>query len=205
MPHTGSMLNALCLDLMGTIIADPYLDALEAGTGMDVRTAHRFKDPQAWPDFEMAVIDEATFVARFFVADAAEGLRFDADAFHCARRRGYAFLPGMAELLDATEGRVRRYVASNYPVWIEELADTFDLWRRTDGIFASCHLGVRKPDPAFYTELLARIPHDPSECLFVDDRAVNCAAAEEAGMKSHLFTDAADLRRRLAAEGLVLP
>jgi HAD superfamily hydrolase (TIGR01509 family) len=202
--HTGGMLSALCLDLMGTIIVDPYLEALEAATGLDVRTAHRFKDPHAWPEFEMARIDEATFVARFFSEDAEDGMRFDVDAFHTTRRRGYAFLPGMEDLLRDTEGRVQRYVASNYPVWIEELADTFDLLRRTDGIYASCHLGVRKPDPAFYTELLERIPHDAAECLFVDDREVNCAAAEDIGMKAHLFTDAEDLRRRLRAEGVDL-
>jgi HAD superfamily hydrolase (TIGR01509 family) len=199
------MLTALCLDLMGTVIVDPYLEALRAGTGMDVRAAHRVKDPHAWPDFEMARIDEATFVARFFSPEAAEGLRFDAEAFHLVRRRGYAFLPGMAELLEDTEGVVRRYIASNYPVWIEELADTFELRRRTDGIVASCHLGVRKPDPAFYTGLLERIGHAASECLFVDDRVDNCTAAEEVGLKAHLFTDADDLRRRLDAEGLELP
>jgi HAD superfamily hydrolase (TIGR01509 family) len=199
------MVNALCLDLMGTIIVDPYLEALEAGTGMDVRSAHRVKDPHAWPDFEMSRIDEATFVARFFASDAADGLRFDAEAFHAVRRKGYAYLPGMDALLDDVAGHVRCYVASNYPVWIEELADTFDLRRRTDGIVASCHLGVRKPERAFYTRLLEVIGHEPAACLFVDDREVNCAAAEDVGMKAHLFTGADDLRARLRAEGIPVP
>lgn len=195
------MLRAVCFDLMDTVIADPYLAAFEAGTGMSLRDAHRIRDPQAWPDFETGAIDEAEFVRRFWL-ESERGRPFDISAFHTARRGGYAFLPGMDALLDDLRGHVDRYVASNYPAWIDEVAETFVLSTRFEGVYASCTLGVRKPDAAFYEALLGAIGRTPSECLFVDDREVNCVAAEDVGMRAHVFTGADDLRRRLAAEGI---
>jgi HAD superfamily hydrolase (TIGR01509 family) len=195
------MLRALCLDLMGTLIYDPYLEALETATGLDIETAHRFRDPTSWPDFECGRIDEAEFVRRFF-RNGEEGRHLDLAAFHRVRRDGYRFLPGMSALLDALEGRLDRFVASNYPVWIEEMRARFELDRRCEGVWASCHLGVRKPDPAFYRLLLERIGHPAEACLFVDDRAVNCAAAQGAGMRAHRFDGVDGVVERLRDEGV---
>jgi FMN hydrolase / 5-amino-6-(5-phospho-D-ribitylamino)uracil phosphatase len=196
------MIRALCLDLMGTLIVDPYREALTAGTGLDLAILRTLQDRSAWPDFEIASIDEAEFVRRFF-ADPGAGHALDIDAFHRARRSGYAWLPGMPELLAEVEGRVDRYVASNYPAWIEDVREAFDLDGCTEGVWASHHLGVRKPDRRFFELLLDKIGHDPVACLFVDDRPDNCAGAEAAGLRSHLFTDADDLRARLRTEGVL--
>ena len=108
----------------------------------------------------------------------------------------------MRALLDALDGVLDRYVASNYPVWIEELREVFGLDSRCEGVVASHHLGVRKPDPEFYRLLLDRICHRPEACLFVDDRAGNCAAAERAGMRAHHFDGVEGLAERLRAEGV---
>jgi HAD superfamily hydrolase (TIGR01509 family) len=195
------MLRALCLDLMGTLVYDPYLEAIEAATGIDAEKAGRFRDPTSWPDFEAGLIDEDEFVRRFF-RNGEAGRRLDLAAFHRVRREGYRFLPGMDDLLDALDGRLDRYVASNYPVWIEEMAERFRLDRRVEGVVASCHLGVRKPDPEFFRLLLERIGHAPDACLFVDDRAANCAAAAEAGMRAHRFEGVDGVVERLRAEGV---
>ena len=197
------MLRAVCFDLMDTVITDPYLAALEAGTGMTVREAVALLDRTAWPDFELGLIDEAEFLRRFW-RDGTQNCHLDIEAFHAARRQGYAFIEGMEQLLDDLAGRVERYVASNYPVWVEELTENFGFARRFDGVFASCTLGARKPDVQFYERLLSKIGHQPQECLFVDDRAVNCEAAESVGMVGHVFVGVSDLRDRLAAEGLLV-
>lgn len=197
------MIRAVCFDLMGTVLTDPYRDALQAATGLELATIAEVRDPLAWPDFETGAIDEATFVRRFFTDPDAEH-RFDIDAFHAARHAGYAFLSGMDVVLDALAGQVERYIASNYPLWIEDLRVRFALDERAEGVWASCHLGVRKPDEAFYHLLAERIGRPPAACLFVDDRLVNCEAAEAVGMRAHHFTDADDLAERLRAEGFQL-
>ena len=195
------MLDVLLLDLMGTVIYDPYREALEAAIGMDIATAAPLRDPQSWPDFECGVIDEAEFVRRFFVSD--NGHQFDMDAFHQVRREGYHFLPGMRELLVSLDGVVGRYVASNYPVWIEEMGRTFEFDTLFEGVYASCHLGVRKPDPKFFSAILDDLGVQAQDCLFVDDRRANCEAAAELGMQVHLFDGTEALRARLERDGVL--
>lgn len=199
------MLQAVLFDLMDVVIADPYREAVRAATGLDLAELRSWKDPECWPDFELGRIDEAEFARRFFGAaspSAADAPRFDLEAFNRARRQGYAFVPGMARLLDALAGVVERHVASNYPVWIEEIRAAFELDRRFEGIWASCYLGARKPDPVFFQRLLEDAGLEPQLCLFVDDRAANCRGAEEVGLRTHHFRGAADLARRLLDEGV---
>jgi 2-haloacid dehalogenase len=74
---------------------------------------------------------------------------------------------------------------------------------RFQGIVVSGEVKLLKPDAAIYYLALDRFRLRPDEALFVDDRQINVAGAELVGMKGHLFTDAADLRARLVAEGLL--
>ncbi len=186
-------------DLMGTVLADPYREALQAATGLGPEHLAESRDPSAWPAFERGAIDEDAFAERFFL----DGTRLDLATFHRVRRAGYRYLPGMRELLDELVDVATLHVASNYPAWIDELRVRFDFDARFTAVWASCHLGVRKPDLAFYEALLARTGIPSHEGLFVDDREVNCVAAEQAGLSAHLFSGVGDLRRRLRAEGLI--
>lgn len=197
------MVRVLFLDLMGVVLHDPYLEAIEAAVEVTLDEVWRHKDDRSWPLFECGHIDQAEFERRFWREGVA--LAFDASSFHQVRRAGYRLMEGMEALLaDARAAGLELHVASNYPVWIEELREVFGLDERFDGVWASCHLGVRKPDPAFYERLLDRTGHVPEQCLFVDDRAVNVDAARAAGMRAHLFTSAEDLRARLTADGMPL-
>jgi FMN phosphatase YigB (HAD superfamily) len=45
----------------------------------------------------------------------------------------------------------------------------------------------------------------PGECLFVDDRPENVAAAEAVGMRGHVFAGAPALREALVEAGLLPP
>jgi len=192
------MIRAVLFDLMDTVVYDPYREAIRAATGLEPKQAFRINDPHCWAEFEIGQIDEAEFVRRFFPG----GERFDLVAFHQARRAGYRFLPGMRELLGELGGRTARYVASNYPIWIEEMRASLALDGLFEGVFASHHLRVRKPDPAFFERLLERLGQPKEACLFVDDRAQNCDAAERFGIRAHHFEDCAGLRDRLHREGL---
>ncbi|AUX41885.1 haloacid dehalogenase [Sorangium cellulosum] len=198
------MVRAVCFDLMDTVLYDPYREALAAATRARAAELAKYRDPTCWPDFEIGAIDEAEFARRFF-REGAEGVSFDIGAFHRVRREGYRFLPGMREILEALSGRALRFVASNYPVWVEELRATFALDGLFEGIYSSHHLRVRKPAREFFDRLVSRIGVDAGGCLFIDDRAENCDAAAAVGMRAHLFDGAAGLRDRLVREGLLDP
>lgn len=55
-------------------------------------------------------------------------------------------------------------------------------------IVYSHEIGLAKPDPRAFEVTCARLEVAPADCLFIDDVAVNVAAAERAGMQGHLFT-----------------
>lgn len=196
--HSTMMpLRVVCFDLMDTLVVDPFRQALEAGAGMALDRLLARRDPGAWPAFEAGHIGEAEFTARL-LPDGS----FDHAAFSRARREGYALVPGMRELLDGLAGHTRRWVASNYPVWVDEVLARFALDRRLEGVTVSCREGVRKPEPAFFERLAQQVGEPLPRCVLVDDRAENCAAAERAGLRAHHFDGVAGLARRLRAEGL---
>ena len=78
-----------------------------------------------------------------------------------------------------------------------------DFFARFEDIVVSGEVKLLKPDPAIYFLALRRFGLHPGEALFVDDRAINVEGACAVGMAAHLFVDAADLRARLEAEGLL--
>lgn len=61
----------------------------------------------------------------------------------------------------------------------------------------SCDVAQVKPEPEIYIHCLDGLKMAPSEVLFIDDRAVNIAAAEALGMRGVLFTAAEELSERL--------
>lgn len=189
--------RVLALDLMDTVLRDPFREALMAATGRELAELFALRDPEVYPAFERGELDEDAYWAHY----AAAGIDADPAAFHRVRRAGTRFLPGMAELLDDLAGRVERVTASNYPVWVEQVARDH-LTGRVERVLASCHLGVRKPDEVFYTRLLAAVGAEAHEVLFVDDRAENVEAARTVGIDAHRFTDAGTLRGWLAGRGL---
>jgi epoxide hydrolase-like predicted phosphatase len=74
-----------------------------------------------------------------------------------------------------------------------------------DDVVDSAHVGLRKPDPAIYALTCERLGVSATECVFIDDFANNCEAAEAAGMTVVCFQDTdnaiAELRELLEARG----
>ena len=185
--------QVVLFDVMDTLLADPFREAIRAATDVPMDEVLRRRAADLWPAFERGELTEDEYWSGW----EAVGIAFDPVAFHRVRRDGTRWLPGMAELLDGLAGVVERVTASNYPVWIEEVA-AVHLDGRIDRVLASHHLGVRKPDPAFYRRLLEATGVAPHQALFVDDRADNVAAAEAVGIAGHRFEGAGSLRDWLA-------
>ncbi|MEU7386571.1 HAD-IA family hydrolase [Streptomyces tanashiensis] len=68
-----------------------------------------------------------------------------------------------------------------------------------DEIVYSHEIGIEKPDPRAFEAACAALGASPESCLFIDDVAVNVAAAQAAGMQAHLFEDNARTIARIAA------
>lgn len=189
----------LLLDVMGTLVHDPFYVEIPRFFGMSLEQLIAVKHPRAWVDFEHGHIDEATMLARFF----ADGRPVDGEGLKRAMWRAYRFLPGIeALLLQLRDRGVAMHALSNYPRWYALIEDRLALSRFVEWSFVSCDTGLRKPDPDAYRHAARTLGVEPSACVFVDDRADNCEAARGVGMHALHFGDAADLRRGLARHGL---
>lgn len=67
----------------------------------------------------------------------------------------------------------------------------YDLDSIFDAVVISGDTGTRKPDPAIYLIATDQLGVPPRECVFADDTAANLPVAEELGMATVHFTDAA--------------
>lgn len=67
----------------------------------------------------------------------------------------------------------------------------------------SCEFDTCKPDPEVFLRLVERIRVDPGEALFIDDTASYIEGARTAGLLTHHFQSAADLRPVLEGYGLL--
>ncbi len=69
---------------------------------------------------------------------------------------------------------------------------------------SSCYLNLIKPQPEMYRRALDLVQCDPAECVFVDDRPMNCEVAQILGMQAIQFTSAAQLSADLARLGVAV-
>lgn len=115
-------------------------------------------------------------------------------------------VPGTHEIVAELDSKgVPLFAITNFSAdfWPPFHARERAFFDRFQGIVVSGEVKLLKPDPAIYYLALDRFRLRPAEALFVDDRQINVEGALAVGMQAHLFTDAADLRARLIAEGLL--
>lgn len=180
---------------MDTLVRDPFRDVMPGFFGMTLEQMMALKHPNAWGRFERGELDEQRFLESFF----ADGRGFDQAGFCQAIRDSYCWLEGMELLLEQLAQRgYPMHVLSNYPVWYRWIEERLRVSRYVPWTFVSCHLGLRKPDPAIFRRVARELSRSPAECLLIDDRARNCEAARAEGMPAIHFQGSSDhLRREL--------
>lgn len=192
----------LLMDVMDTLVYDPYAREQPSFFGMSWERLVELKDPTAWVEFELGQITEEEFLRRFF----ADRRSFDHQGLKDTMIAGYRWLDGMELLLrDLAAAGVAIYALSNYPAWYAWIEEKLRLSRFLSWDFVSCETGVRKPDAQAYLGPARKLRREPDHCLFVDDREVNCSAARIAGLRAIRFGGADALRRDLAALGFLDP
>lgn len=190
----------LLFDVMDTLVHEPFYREMPAFFGMTAAELAAAKHPTAWIDFELGRASEAEFLASFF----RDGRDFDRVGFVRCVRAAYRWLPGMEELLAALCARGHAlHALSNYPEWYRMIEERLGLSRYLAWSFVSCRTGVRKPDERAFTGAAAELGVAPEECLLIDDRSENVAAARARGLEALRFTSADELAAELARRGLL--
>jgi putative hydrolase of the HAD superfamily len=91
------------------------------------------------------------------------------------------------------------YIATNQEKYrIEYLLDKMGFADNFDKIYASSHLGFKKPDLKFFEKLFTDLKNiEKDEILFWDNSIINVEAAQEFGIKAELYTDFADFENKM--------
>jgi HAD superfamily hydrolase (TIGR01509 family) len=193
--------SVILWDVMDTLVRDPFRDAMPAFFGLTVQEFLAAKHPGAWGSFERGEASEAEFLARLF----QDGRSYDEQGFKACVRAAYAWVDGIEPLLAELTSRGRAmHVLSNYPEWYAWIEERLIVSRYVPWTFVSCRMGMRKPEPQIFQRAARELGLEPGQCLFVDDRALNCEGARAVGMKAiHFRGDALALRAGLTAHGLL--
>ena len=193
--------RAILWDLMDTLVRDPFFTHMAPFFGLSFDQLLKQKHPSTWVEFELGQIGEAELGARFF----RDGRPVDPGALKAHMRGAYAWVDGMEALVrELHERGTAMHLLSNYPEWYALCDERLGVFRFVEPSFVSCKTGLRKPSPEAYLHACRGLGLTPAQCLFVDDREPNCAAARALDMDEVRFDgDAARLRGELSQRGLL--
>lgn len=108
--------------------------------------------------------------------------------------------PDALALVDGLKGRVPLALVSNTnPLHFEHLDRLMDLRTRFDHVTLSHEVGALKPAAAIFEDALRGLGVEAEQAWFTDDLEDNLVGARALGLRTHLFTSVALLRRELAA------
>lgn len=112
----------------------------------------------------------------------------------------YKPISGTVKIIDSLK-RKKKYellfLSDNAQERVDYLDDKYHfLSRFKDGVFSHV-IGVKKPHKKIYKACLERTMSRPDECLFIDDKPENVAAAKKLGMNVIHFESPAKLKARL--------
>ncbi|MFB7260668.1 HAD-IA family hydrolase [Streptomyces nojiriensis] len=106
----------------------------------------------------------------------------------------------LIDYVQGLSGSCRLGILSNSFVGARERETTlYHFDELVEQIVYSHEIGVEKPDLRAFEAACASLDVRPEDCLFIDDVAINVAAAQAAGMQAHLFEDNARTVTRIAA------
>ncbi len=201
-------LQLIVLDLMDTVIVDPFFRHLLPLYQRPSKEIWAAIDQSVWPRFEEGAISESVFFDTYYHPHV-DPLAANFPSAELVRQtifENLQFVEGMEPLLAQLKAaRSRLWVLSNYPIWFEEVRRRLELDRYFDDYVVSYDVGARKPSPEIYHALCQRAGVSADQCYFVDDRKKNIEGAKAIGMRASQFVSAKALRHDLIEIGAIDP
>lgn len=186
----------IAFDLLGTLVTDYFDGAIQAATGLTTTELHRRGLRPVHHQLERGEIGEAEFWRQL----GGLGIVADANIFHRVRCKGYAWLPGMRELLTWCSRHHDTVIASNQAPWVAEALprDLVDRWP-VGRWHVSSRQGCRKPSQDFFLGLCGAHDIAVDHLVLVDDKSSNIAALRALGGRGVEATDARSTSAALRA------
>ena len=154
---------------------------------------------------QMVLLETAKISSREFFkfvcvdCEQRTGTRLDIRELASAAAKGEVLNPVMLELVDEVHRDCTTALLTNNVAEAGWRATfPFDLF---DVVIDSSQVGVRKPDPRIYEELIRRLGVPAEAIAFVDDLPENLPPAARLGIRAVLFTGPGEVRSALTAMG----
>jgi putative hydrolase of the HAD superfamily len=183
---TTAPFRAVFWDFGGVILTSPFeaFNRYEADRGLPhdfIRSVNTI-DPHgnAWARIERREISSDEFDAAF--GNESEALGHRVPGADVLGLLSGAVRPEMVAALDRVieAGYITACLTNN--VTSESRPEVADVMARFHHVVESSVVGVRKPEPAFYTQACELAGVDPNEVVFLDDLGINLKPAKAMGM-----------------------
>ncbi len=173
-----------------------------ASVGKDPRKLAGFLKARGLVDpIERGVIGPEELYRRFC---EAFGYRKSFRSFRLLWSDHFTLNRSTAALMKRVARTRKVYLLSNTnKIHYDFIKERFAFPRQVHGAALSYELGQRKPEPAIFRSALIMAGVAPEEAVFIDDLKENVEAARRLGLRVIHFAGADDLKRRLAALGLL--
>jgi epoxide hydrolase-like predicted phosphatase len=155
---------------------------------------------------KMALLETGAISSREFFkyvcveTERRTGVRLNIRDLAAAAARGEELNPTMLDLVRQVHQHCGTALLTNNVAEAGWRATfPFDLF---DYVVDSSAVGLRKPDPRIYTELIRRTGRSPEELVFIDDLPENVEPARQLGINTVHFTGVADLLIALRELGI---
>ncbi|WP_419928192.1 HAD-IA family hydrolase [Candidatus Poriferisocius sp.] len=190
------MIEAVLFDMGGVIVSGPWeaFAAYERANGLPEGLIRRINstdsDTNAWAQMERGEIGLEEFAVAFEGEAAAMG--YQVDGMAVLNGLGGELIPSMAEAVRRSSERLKTgLLTNNYAPMgsSERSAEIDEVLGWFDVVIESSVVGVRKPDPTFYTMACEALGMEPSGCVFLDDLGVNLKPARAMGMTTIKVVD----------------
>ena len=194
------MITTIIFDI-GNVLVDFSWKEYIAGFGFSREVQEKISKAtmlsEAWDEFDRGVLEVEDIIKMFIENDSSieKEIRLICEDIHdMLGRRDYA-IPWIKELKE--KGYKVLYL-SNFSRKAEvECAHTLDFLPYMDGGILSYQEKVIKPEPEIYQILIDRYNLVPDECVFMDDKEINCEGARKAGIHAIVFTTKEEAEKEL--------
>jgi putative hydrolase of the HAD superfamily len=200
-----TMIKAVLWDFGGVLTTSPFeaFRRFEIENGLPenfIRTINATNpNDNAWAKLERSEIDVATFDTLF--EEEARAAGHPVPGTHVLELLSGDLRPEMVEALRLCKPRFRTGCLTNN-ILLSELSEVRGTDKRTlafqevmalfDIILESSKVGVRKPDPKFYSMACDIMGIAPAEAVYLDDLGINLKPARTLGMRTIKVLDPGD-------------
>jgi len=184
------MIKAVIFDCFGVLV-DPIFESFWGKVNEKIQQKIRDIDELA-DRGEIPDVAREKVVAQLLDESGLDGRQEIDDAYFSSKRR-----QDLLDFIKSSRTQFKTGLLSNVADNIDRIFTPAERAALFDDEVLSYQIHLTKPNPKIYRLAAQRLNIAPRECVFVDDKERNIAAAEAVGMCGILYKNFADFREKL--------